>query len=338
MTPKFFDESKIGTVFPPDLLGAALEGSRYAAANNIKSYFEDKRNVILCIIDPQMDFVNPPGSNYPGSLYVKNAEHDMNRLCRFIFNNVDKINNIVCSLDTHFLFQPFHPLNWVAGSQPSSDRNGVPYQPGEYPKPYTLISLKDVHKDVWRAARHPARMMEMLEKLENEQKKQLCIWPVHCELGSVGHAMESMLFHTIHWHAGARKSQYGLTEKGMSPWAEHYGILQAEVEFKDDDRTHLNIEMLNKWAQADAIYFAGEARTHCVLETLRQVQKYFAKTSPEVIKRLFVLEDCMSDVPDIVDTNTGQIIAPFGQWADDGFAELKKMGFNFVKSTAGVTV
>lgn len=332
MRPSFFDPSKIGTMFAPDLRAAALEGREYAKANGIPaSAVDGQKRVILTLIDMQADFINPATSNYPGQLSVPGAVGDVERVCDFIFNNVADLSHIVASLDTHYLFQPFHALNWVAGENCDSKN------PGEHPDPFTLISNSDLNNDVWRPARQNLRMREMINRLESNAKKTLCIWPMHCILGTPGHALDPMLMQAIWWHAGARSDQYDLTEKGMSQSSEHYGILEAEVRFDDDVLTHLNKKMVNKWQPADAIYWAGEARTHCCLETLNQAVATFSKTSPEVLERMHVLEDCMSNVPDITDAN-GRTLVPFDQITTDRFKELANMGVNFVKSTDKIAV
>ena len=41
----------------------------------------------------------------------------------------------------------------------------------------------------------------------------------------------------------------------------------------------------------DVIWLAGEAKSHCVANTLKQMFDY-----PEIIRRLVILEDCMSNI------------------------------------------
>ena len=329
-TPHFYDAAKCGTLFKPELEEAALEGIQFARDNGIPSSSEDKtRNVILSIIDNQVDFTNPT----LGNLYVAGAEQDLDRLCQFIFGNVGRISHVLASLDTHYLYQPFHAYMWVAGANNTlSRKTGQPYQEGEHPDAFTLISMDDINSGVWRPCRLPQRMQQMIKKLEHDGKKTLCIWPLHCILGTPGHALDPALMETIFFHAAARKNQYDLTEKGMSQSAEHYGILQAEAQFSDDPQTQLNTRVLNKWEDADVIYFAGQAKSHCVLETLNQVVEIFLKTSPEVIKKIRVLSDCTSSIPDICDEN-GKVIVPFDDIAEARFTELEKLGVQFVNST-----
>ena len=322
MTPKFFDPALCGTMFKPDCASAFLEGRQYGADTGIPaSALDTDQRIILCLIDMQVDFINPPTSNYPGNLAVPGAVQDVERVCQFIFDNAAQISHIVASLDTHHLYQPFHPFNWIAGTSPAEG-----YETGDHPNPFTIITLADIHGGVWQPARMPTRMNEMVRRLESEAKKQLCIWPLHCENGTPGHALDPMLMQAIHWHSGARRDQYDLLVKGISGSAEHYGLLQAEVQFPDDKNTELDMRVVNKWSKADRIYFAGQARTHCVHETLRQVADVFSTHSPELLDKIFVLEDCMSNVPDIMNEH-GSTIVPFNQITTDFFATLATKGF-----------
>ena len=78
------------------------------------------------------------------------------------------------------------------------------------------------------------------------------------------------------------------------------------------------------------MYVAGQASSHCVLETLRQMTELF--TSRDVVEKIHVLEDCTSPVPDVMD-GKGNVIVPFAQMTSDPFDELKTKGVKFVKST-----
>ncbi len=349
--PSWYDGEKCGTMYSPDCHRAMQSGFEFAKQNGIKPWTKQSSdpNIIVAAIDCQVDFIAPPnfddqgkptfadtGKVNPngGNLAVPGAVQDIDRLNRFLFNNVAMISQVVASLDTHYAFQCFHPFTWKAGSHPANrNSNGQAYSPGDFPEPFTIITLDDMNRDSWVPTRFPTKMREMLQKLEKDSKKQLCIWPMHCELGTPGHAFEPAFMEAVHFHSGTRNSQYDATTKGMAQWSEHYGILQAEVQFAEDRQTSLNTRVLTKWEMADRIYFAGFAKSHCVLETLNQVVKLFSAQSKQaLLEKLFVLRDCMSSVPDICD-ETGNVIVPFNKIADDRFAELEQMGVKFVDST-----
>ena len=338
--PPYYDESKCGTLFTPNLNRAAEAGREFARKERVVAA-PRKPNTIFTIIDNQVDFVcgprkNPDGSagtaqpgQVVGSLFVPGAVEDSDRINRFIYSNVGQIDHIIASLDTHFLYQPFHPFNWIAGPHNPSCKEGT------HPPPFTIITFEQLRNNVWLPTRNLVRMGEMLDTLETTGKKNLCIWPLHCILGTPGHALDPTLMEALYFHAAARQNQYSLTEKGTSPSCEHYGILHAEVQFDDDTTTHMNVGMLNKWEHAETIYFAGQAASHCVVETLKQIVTIFKAKSPKVLERLHILEDCTSPVPDIKD-ESGATIVPFAEMTRQAFAEFKNEGVKFVKSTDAI--
>ena len=329
-TPPWYDPKNCGVLRFPDIDLAALSGAEYGQSAGIKrcqKWQDDDESVILSVIDCQLDFVCPEGS-----LAVPGAVEDTDRLNRFIYANVGKISHILASLDSHYLFQPFHRLNWAAGMRPTGRMSGSSYQEGEHPEPFAVITSQDVRDDVWRPLRHPKKMIEYLKELEQTHQKQLCIWPFHCILGTPGQAWDPSFAEAMTFHAAARSNQYDATTKGMSQLSEHYGILQAEVEFSEDPNTQLNTRVLTKWEQADRIFFAGQAKSHCCLATLEQIVTLFqARGKEHILKKLFVLRDCMSSVPDINLPDGTKI--EFDRMAEDRFEEFKKLGVQFVNST-----
>jgi nicotinamidase-related amidase len=65
----------------------------------------------------------------------------------------------------------------------------------------------------------------------------------------------------------------------------------ANIPIKESPETQLNKELVNKLYLYDKILIAGEAKSHCVATTVKQILNIdgFAP-------KLVVLEDCMSDV------------------------------------------
>lgn len=335
MIPSWHNASRCGTLRFPELQRAAMDGAAFGKANGIKKcqkWQDDSPSIVLSVIDCQLDFIHPEGA-----LCVPGAVQDTDRLARFIYSNTAHISHIVASLDTHYLFQVFHAFNWMAGTKPSSRANGQPYAAGEHPDPFTIISAKDVRDDVWRPLRFPVKMGEYLEKLEQQHKKNLCIWPLHCMLGTPGHAFDPAFAEAMIYHASARSSQYDPRTKGVAQLSEHYGILQAEVQFPEDPATQLNEAILSKWQEADRVYFAGQAKSHCVIETLNQVVAMFQhRGHGSLLEKLYVLQDCMSSVSDISLPGGGKI--EFDRMANERLAELRKLGVKLVNSTDPIVV
>ncbi|MCL2869249.1 hypothetical protein FWF48_00350 [Candidatus Saccharibacteria bacterium] len=271
-----------------------------ASAENLKPSMDDGKKVLLLTIDMQNDFM--PGI---GSLGVPGAKEDVQRLTRFIYNNMGHITQIMCSLDTHHLAQIFHPCWWID-------------EHGDHPTPFTIISYDDVKNGVWKPVYgNPKRSVEYVKALEAGGKQQLCIWPYHCLKGTNGAALENQFARMVYFHEAARASQARLIVKGEDIYSEMYGIIKAEY----DPNGFVNTPVLNAIEDFDEIYVAGEAASHCLPASVEQILEHYSNR-PEVLARIFILEDCTSPV------------ATFEQYAKDKFESFKQQyGIQVVKST-----
>lgn len=258
------------------------------------------RNLLLCI-DVQKDFMEGGALGVPGSVA------DVERLTRFIYDNMGGLTRIMCSLDTHSPHQIFHPCWWQNGE-------------GDHPAPYTIITHDDVVHDRWRPViDNPQISLEYLKELEKvgAGKKQLCIWPYHCIGGTEGAALENEFAKMVNFHALARKTANHMIRKGEDPFSEMYGIIKPEFSRKN----WMNTPVLNAVEKYDAIYVAGEASSHCLMESVRQIVEHFANR-PDVLQKITILEDCTSPIPGFEDAT---------QAVFDNFKNT--YGVRFAKST-----
>ena len=300
--PAFYDPSRIGTLYYPDVATIAAE----ATQSGLKPAVEDKQNVHLVIIDMQIDFCHEKGS-----LYVPGAMGDILRTIEFIYNNAERITNITCSLDSHLPHQIFHPAWWAD-------------EAGNHPMPFTLITYDDIKQGKWRPLVAPVQSTNYVKQLEQEAKKQLTIWPYHVMIGSIGNALDPELFTAVLYHSIARKAQPTWLTKGSIPLTEHYSIIQPEVPVPNHPMGGKNKAFLDTLAQADVVVIAGEAESHCVLETVEDLVEEFSG-QPEALQKIYFLRDCTSPVlhPDV----------DFHAIAQARFAEFEKQGVNFINST-----
>jgi nicotinamidase-related amidase len=67
----------------------------------------------------------------------------------------------------------------------------------------------------------------------------------------------------------------------------------AEIPDPADPGTSLNTRLIQTLQNADIIGIAGEARSHCVANTIRDIANNFGE---ENIKKFVLIEDCTSDV------------------------------------------
>jgi nicotinamidase-related amidase len=299
--PDFYNANRIGTLFHPDLAAIAAQ----AEAAGLPPADKDSRKVMLLIVDMQVDFCHAQGAlNVPGAL------DDIRRLVEFIFRNAERITRITCSLDSHYPFQIFHPAWWIDSA-------------GRHPSPFTIISAEDVEKRRWRAVFHPDWSLEYVQRLHREAKKQLTIWPYHVPIGGVGNALDPELWSAVFWHAVARRSQPVWWTKGGIPRTEHYSILKPEIEIADEPQGVLNRDFIRSVEEFDALVIAGEAESHCVLETLEDLVDVFHRR-PDQLAKIHVLTDCTSSVrhPQI----------DFHAMAQERFKEFASMGVKLTTS------
>ena len=271
------------------------EQERFPAAVN------DSPQRLLLVIDFQKDVMEG------GGLEVKGAHGDVERLTRFIYNNMGGISKIMCSLDTHQAFHIFSRCWWA-----DSD--------GNHPKPNTVITYDDVVAGRWHPViGDPQDSIQYLKELEKAgaDKKLLRIWPYHCFAGMDGGSLETQFGQMVYFHSVARKSVNHLILKGTNPYSEMYGIIKPEFSKKN----FINTPVLTYIEKYDEIYVAGEAASHCLMESVRQIAEHFANR-PDVTQKITVLEDCTSPIEGFEDVTTA------------AFASFKSSyGIHFAKST-----
>lgn len=259
---------------------------------------KDSPRRLLLAIDVQKDFIEGGALAVPGSI------GDVERITRFIYNNMEGLTRIMCSLDTHTPFQIFHPCWWVNSN-------------GDNPTPYTVITYDDVTSDRWRPIVEPLDSIDYLKGLETAGKKQLCIWPYHCINGTEGHSLENEFAKMVYFHTVCRKASDRMIRKGEDPLSEMYGIIKPEYSKKN----FLNTPVLEAIEKYDEIYVVGEAASHCLMESVAQIAEYF-KDRPEITQKITILEDCTSPIPG------------FETATQDAFDNFKSTyGIKFDKST-----
>lgn len=228
---------------------------------------------LLLIIDAQYDFCDKKGS-----LYVPGAEEDMERLASFIKNNNEKFGDIVLSQDSHQVIDISHPAFW---------KNKA----GENPAPFTSISVEDVENGNWTPVFEKDRVLKYLKQLNEQGEFPHVIWPEHCIDGTKGAAIVDEIMDEVKNWARKRQKSFTVVQKGKNPFTEHFGALKANIPVISDESTHENKFLLSLLSQYQTIYIAGEAQSHCVATTIKQLTPY-----PEIAGKIVVLKNCMSPV------------------------------------------
>ncbi len=270
----------------------------------------------LLIIDPQNDFCDLPPDWWPRqplaggaaqpALPVAGAHADMQRLAAFVAACGERLDAICVTLDSHHRLDIAHPAFWTDGE-------GAPVPP------FSSFGVAELQAGLYRP-RDPAwlpRALAYLQALEAQGRYRLMVWPVHCEIGSWGHAIHAELQAALGaWEEGCLR-QLHIVHKGDNPWTEHYSALQAEVPDATDPGTQLNAALIARLDQADRILIAGEAGSHCVRATTEHLAAHLPSGR---LDKLVLLSDCISPV------------AGFEAQQQDFFAQMQALGLRLASS------
>ncbi len=254
-----------------------------------------KRKIQFLIIDPQNSFCDPKGE-----LFVPGSDQDVPRLSHLLNRIRSKIYGISVSLDSHHNIHISHPIMF-------RDSNG------EQPKPFTCITAKDLEVGKWttRIPSHYKRVLEYLQALEKGGRYPHIIWPPHCLIGSFGHGVDPTIYKSLlEWEEEFHMVDF--VTKGSGIWTEHFSAVKAEVPDPNDPTTQINTNFISTLELADEIVVSGQALSHCVRHTFKDIVDNFS--DPNTIKKMVLLEDCSSSVPG------------FEKEGKDFIAEIKTLG------------
>ncbi len=273
--PDFYDPRRVGTLYPPDVAAATTAGRRA----NLAPASADRRRVALFLVDAQIDFIHPPPV---GTLAVPGAVDDTRRTTELLYRHADRVTAVVASLDSHVPHQIFYGTWW-------SDEGGRP------PAPFTLIGPADVKAGRWRPLREPEWSLAYVRGLAATAKKALCVWPYHAMTGSPGHALDPALFEAVAYHAAAREAGPHFVTKGSVPQTEHYSVFEPEIAYGGAAEAARNDALLEELAGYDRVLVAGQAKSHCVLESVRSLIAHLGRR-PGPGAEVCLLADCTSSV------------------------------------------
>lgn len=229
---------------------------------------------LLFIVDMQNDFCLPNGK-----LSVPNAMADVKRLTQFIQRKSDSLNSILLTQDSHQVQDIAHACFWVN-------------KKGEHPSPFTIIYPEDISSERWTTTDPTQKEWAAyyLNALAKDGEFVHVIWPEHCITGSEGEAIVPELMNEVEkWARGGRF--FEIFRKGEYPYTEHFGALRANIVVEEENTTHLNKKLIERLESFDVIYVAGEAKSHCVATTIKQMLEINGLAA-----KIVILEDCMSDV------------------------------------------
>jgi nicotinamidase-related amidase len=218
-------------------------------------------------------------------LFVNGGVEDMRRATEWMYRNLDRLTGLYFSLDTHSIYQIFHAAWWVD-------------QRGQHPAPMTAITADDVRCGRWQPKFCADESLEYCQKLETQGKYVLIIWPYHVLDGGIGHALVPAVMEAAIFHGLVRGQAPHFERKGIHPQTENYSVFSPDVKTLARRRVGIfNRNLFDMLMNYDRIYVFGEASSHCVMETLRDLQAKISKINPSWMSKIWILRDAMSPVP-----------------------------------------
>jgi nicotinamidase-related amidase len=327
--PSHYSPEKADQVYRVDYAKLAQDAKNWSKLHRINPAEIDRKRILLMLVDIQNTFCIPSYELFVGGCSGRGAVEDNQRLCEFIYHNLASITKIIITMDTHFPIQIFHPIFWVDES-------------GNHPEPYTIITLDDLSTHRWRYNPLITQSLPTISDMQQyveyyvktltyEGKYDLTIWPYHAMLGGIGHAIVPVLEEAIFFHSIVRNTQPDYEIKGDHPLTEHYSALKPEVDhdLKGNKMGEVNSEIMEDLIYFDAMYIAGQAKSHCVAFTIRDLLNEIKKTNKDLVKKVFLLEDCSSPVviPGVID---------YSELADKAYREFEKEGMTIVHSSESI--
>lgn len=294
----------------------------------------------LLLVDVQKDF--HPG----GSLAIPTADKDAERIVALIERNGDKIDRIVATMDTHQKLHIANPTFWYDGTSMQ-----------KHPDPFTIISANDIANGVWKPRPDLCIPPESLDRtifgdenitssasdnshssgstfdltkycldyatrLESAGRFQLCIWPEHCLIGSVGHGMVDSVLEAVQRWSDKTGRSVEWVHKGQNILTEMYSALAAEVPVTQE--TSYNKQLLASLAGTSSgnnknkLLVCGQAMSHCVNYTVRDIVQEWPT---DRVSDIYLLTDCASAVPG------------FETAAETFQTDMRQAGIQLIKST-----
>ena len=328
--PDHFDPVRVGEVWRVPYQQRSLAAQDWANQHQLQPAAQDTRRICLLAIDVQNTFCIPEFELFVAGQSGMGAVADTVRLCEFVYRNLGKITTIVPTLDTHTATQVFHPIFWVNAA-------------GEHPIPMTMISLDEVRQGKWRVnpsiaatlAIAPEQVegfaLHYVNRLSQDGKYPLTIWPYHSMLGGIGHALVSAFEEACFFHTIARQCQTRFEIKGNNPLTENYSVLRPEVLVDGSGQAiaEKNFALIQLLLAYDAVIVAGQAKSHCVAWTVDDLLAEIQPIDPALVQKVYLLEDCTSPVvvPGVID---------FTEQAETAYQRFAAAGMHIVRSTEAI--
>lgn len=325
--PPFYDARNIKWGYRPNLDKVYAEAHAWIKLQNVRPAATDSKVVHVLPIDMQGDFSFPEGTLPVLGRSGRGAMDDSRRFVEWLYANVGTISKITPTMDTHMPYQIFFQPFWEKADGSMVEAN-------------TMISVADLDAGKYRVSPRAAAALNIdymwlctyarhyCQELEKTGKYTLFIWPFHCMLGSLGHALVGVVEEVCMFHAFLRGVEFKPEIKGGNPFTENYSVLSPEVRSSHDQKWKVqkNVGFIKTLLEADRVVIAGQASSHCVKSTIDDLLTEIVAKDPALARKVYILRDCMSAVviPGVLD---------FTDAAEEAFSKFAAAGMHIVEST-----
>jgi len=334
--PEHYDPRRAGEWgYQPDAAELAAAADAWRERLGLRPAGVDRRRVLMLLVDLQRDFCLPEGSLFVGGRGGRGAVEDSDRIARFIYRNLDRLSDVVCTLDTHFPHQIFFPSFWLDAD-------------GRHPPPHREVTAAEVASGALRpdpalaprlAGGDDGWLVREAEhycwELERAGRYRLYLWPPHCLLGGDGHSLVGVVQEARLFFAHARQARAGIEIKGGHPLTENYSVLSPEVLLAHDGSrlAERNERLTGELLAADALIVAGQAASHCVKSTMEDLLAEIGARDAGLAGRVYLLADCMSAVAVPDPGSPGGFAFDFTPQAEAALERFAAAGVHVVRST-----
>jgi nicotinamidase-related amidase len=210
-----------------------------------------------------------------------------------------KLDDIHVTLDSHQMVQIERPAWWKHVTT------------GDMPAPFTVLGLtpdnrivavdmssgspvltNDEYTTFAPSLYDDARAY--LKALSDGGRYPHVVWTNHCVVGTWGWGIVPDLADALCKWEVSEKARINYVVKGNNPNTEHFSGVRAEVPDPNDPSTQVNTGLISTLEEADMIAVTGEALSHCVANTVRDIADLFS--DPKYVEKLVLLTDASSNV------------------------------------------
>lgn len=191
---------------------------------------------------------------------MNGANEDSQRIAAMVTNNMEGIDEIYVTLDSHHRNHIAHAVFWTNAR-------------GERPAPFSEITHAMVASGEWvpKDPQYLEHAKFYTAELERLNRFTLRIWPEHCLIGTTGHSVVPVLNEALQAWVEQKNKSIHYVHKGQNCLTEMYSAIAADVPMPDDPATCKNPALMAELTSAGKLIVCGEAKSHCVNFTLRDI-------------------------------------------------------------------